>query len=147
MDTQESLREIENLRLRFRMNNRLRLESLAALSKIFREHGEPLRDELLASLVFAVPEELNGGNGRAYGADRPQDGQRVASSEFPPPEFPPPSDFPPPGEFPPPSDFPPPDVAPGEFPPANEPEEVPPGEFPPPAGFPPPEAPPAASAA
>ena len=140
MDTQESLREIENLRLRFRMNNRLRLESLAALSKIFREHGEPLRDELLASLVFAVPEELNGGNGRANGHAR--NGQRMAGSEFPPPEFPPPGA---PGEFPPPSDFPPP-----EFPPPGSPDyaptEFPPQEVPPLTDVPPPDVPPTAGA-
>src|SRR3712207_866309 len=108
MRTQESLREIENLRLRFRMNNRLRLESLAALSRIFREHGETLSDELLASIVFAVPEELNG-NGRKHDADRPENGRRVMASDFPPPEFPPPGDVPPP-EVPPPGDVPPPDA-------------------------------------
>jgi hypothetical protein len=60
MTAQESLREISKLRLRFQMNNRLRLESLAALSKIFREHGEDLKDEVLSSLVFALPSELPG---------------------------------------------------------------------------------------
>jgi len=40
------------------MNNRLRLESLAALSKVFRDFGEPIQDELLSSIVFAVPQEL-----------------------------------------------------------------------------------------
>ena len=60
MNAQESLREISKLRLRFQMNNRLRLESLAALSKIFREHGEDLKDDLLSSLVFALPFELPG---------------------------------------------------------------------------------------
>lgn len=52
--------EVAKLRLRFQMNGRLRLESLAALSKVFREYGEPLREELLGSIVFAVPEELLG---------------------------------------------------------------------------------------
>jgi hypothetical protein len=42
------------------MNNRLRLESIAAISKVFREFGEPIEDELLASVVFAVPAELMG---------------------------------------------------------------------------------------
>jgi hypothetical protein len=60
MTAQESLREISKLRLRFQMNNRLRLESLAALSKIFREHGEDLKDEVLSTLVFALPSELPG---------------------------------------------------------------------------------------
>jgi len=60
MDTQERMMEAAKLRLRFQMNNRLRLESLAALSRVFREHQEPVADDLLASLVFAVPEELLG---------------------------------------------------------------------------------------
>jgi hypothetical protein len=60
MNTQERMMEAAKLRLRFQMNNRLRLESLAALSRVFREHQEPVADDLLASLVFAVPEELLG---------------------------------------------------------------------------------------
>jgi len=60
MTTQESLREAARLRLRIQMNNRLRLESIAAISKVFREFGEPIEDELLASVVFAVPAELMG---------------------------------------------------------------------------------------
>lgn len=60
MDTQQSLREVANLRLRFQMNQRLRLESLAALSKVFREYGEPIHDELLATIVPAIPDELPG---------------------------------------------------------------------------------------
>ena len=35
MEERESLREAENLRFRFQINNRLRLESLAAVSKGF----------------------------------------------------------------------------------------------------------------
>ncbi len=60
MNNQESLQEIFNLRLRFQMNSRLRLESLAALSRLFREHNEDLNDELLATMVFALPAELPG---------------------------------------------------------------------------------------
>jgi hypothetical protein len=60
MTTQERAMEVAKLRLRFQMNGRLRLESLAALSKVFREYGEPIREELLGSIVFAVPEELLG---------------------------------------------------------------------------------------
>jgi len=60
LTTQERVMEAAKLRLRFQMNNRLRLESLAALSRVFREHQEPVGDELLASLVVAVPEELLG---------------------------------------------------------------------------------------
>jgi len=60
MTNQESLRKVANLRFRFQVNRRLRLETLAAMSKVFRENGEPLDDELLAALVLAVPEELLG---------------------------------------------------------------------------------------
>jgi hypothetical protein len=60
MTTQEYLNEAARLRLHLQMNNRLRLESLAALSRVFRENNEPVRDELLAALVLAVPDELLG---------------------------------------------------------------------------------------
>jgi hypothetical protein len=66
MEEREALREAENLRFRFQMNNRLRLESLAAVSKVFREFGEPISDDLLSSLVFAVPNELIASNGFGY---------------------------------------------------------------------------------
>ena len=66
MEEREALREAENLRFRFQMNNRLRLESLAAVSKVFREFGEPISDDLLSSLIFAVPNELIASNGLGY---------------------------------------------------------------------------------
>ena len=65
MQELESLREVESLRFRFQMNNRLRLEALAELSKLFREFGEPISDDLLSSLVFALPQELVS-NGHGY---------------------------------------------------------------------------------
>src|ERR1043166_2940363 len=65
MDRRESLRAVETLRFRFQMNNRLRLECLAAISKIFRDFREPLSDELLSSIVFAIPEELVASNGHS----------------------------------------------------------------------------------
>ena len=69
MDARESLRGAENLRFRFQMNNRLRLECLAAVSKVFREFGEPIADELLSSVVFALPQELVSSNGHGNSAD------------------------------------------------------------------------------
>lgn len=60
METQDALRQIARVRMHFQMNNRLRLESLAALSRTFREHGEAISDELLALIVPAVSEELPG---------------------------------------------------------------------------------------
>lgn len=60
MLTEERMMKAARLRLRLQMNNRLRLESMAALSRVFREYQEPLDDELLAALVLAVPEELLG---------------------------------------------------------------------------------------
>ena len=68
MDRRESLRAVENLRFRFQMNNRLRLECLAAISKVFREFREPLSDELLSSIIFALPEELVASNGHSSAA-------------------------------------------------------------------------------
>lgn len=84
MEARESLRDAENLRFRFQMNNRLRLECLAAVSKVFREFGEPLKDELLSAMVFALPQELISGNGHAFaqaevsGANPRVNSQRLA---------------------------------------------------------------------
>ena len=78
MEPRESFRDVENLRFRFQMNNRLRLECLAAVSKVFRDFEEPIADDLLASVVFALPQELvsaNGnGNGHAYLSGEQQPG-------------------------------------------------------------------------
>ena len=68
MENDESFREVSELRLRLQMNKRLRLESLAAISRVFREHGEWIEDDLLASMVFALPGELISAN-RPQGAD------------------------------------------------------------------------------
>jgi len=66
MNARESLLDVENLRFRVQMNNRLRLECLAAVSKVFREFGEPMKDELLSSIVFALPQELISSNGHGF---------------------------------------------------------------------------------
>jgi hypothetical protein len=58
MTQQELIMEAAKLRLRLRMNNRLKLESQALLSRLFREHGVPVGDELLSCLIVAVPDEL-----------------------------------------------------------------------------------------
>ena len=58
MTQQELVMEAAKLRLRLRMNNRLKLESQALLSKLLREHEVPVADELLSCLIFAVPDEL-----------------------------------------------------------------------------------------
>jgi hypothetical protein len=60
MDSNERLRAVANLRYAFQSKSRLRLEFLGELSKILRVHGQVLPDELLASIVIAIPEELPG---------------------------------------------------------------------------------------
>jgi hypothetical protein len=60
MTAHESVQAAAQLRFRMYANSRLRLETLAALSRVFREHNEPIQDELLGNLVFAVPQELLG---------------------------------------------------------------------------------------
>jgi hypothetical protein len=90
MNVSEPLRDVENLRFRIQMNNRLRLECLAAVSKVFREFREPINDELLSSIVFALPQELISGNGRkmqvAAGISAAESRQIVAKGN--PPEEP-----------------------------------------------------------
>ena len=100
MEARESLRDVENLRFRFQMNNRLRLECLAAVSKVFREFGEPIKDELLSAIVFALPQELISGNGHAFaqvelsGANLSEDSPELVGL---PPESPEEPDFEEPG--------------------------------------------------
>src|SRR5687767_6565320 len=112
MDTKETFREVSSLRLKFQMNNRLRLECLAALSQVFREYNEPISDELLASLVFAVPDELHTNGWLAADKDYPD------STNIPPagPKNIPPADIPPAG--------------PKNIPPAG-PKNIPPADIPP----------------
>jgi hypothetical protein len=60
MTPDERMMELAKLRFRLHTNGRLRLELLAAISRILREYQEPIKDEVLSSLVFAAPEELMG---------------------------------------------------------------------------------------
>ena len=136
MEERESLREAENLRFRFQMNNRLRLESLAAVSKVFREFGEPISDDLLSSLVFAVPNELIPSNGQGYvaGAGNLYSAQYDNPSGPPQPDPKPgPSGPPQPGPKPGPSGPPQPGPKPG---PGGPPQPVPAGPSGPPQPVP-----------
>ena len=148
MEGQESFREIENLRFRFQMNNRLRLECLAAVSKVFREFGEPIADDVLAGIVFALPKELvsNNGNGNGHSqqaADLSVDSQTWQAGA--PPDAPPkpgaPPDVPPKPGAPP--DAPPKPGAPPDAPPKpGAPPDAPPKPGAPPDAPPKPGAPP-----
>ena len=60
MNNRGALREARRLRLKMQMDGRFHLEVLAALSRTFRENGESVSNDLLRSLVFAVPDELPG---------------------------------------------------------------------------------------
>ena len=89
MNERKPLREIEALRLEMQMNNRLRLETLAALSKVFREFGVQITDDLLRSITFAVQEELPGH------ASFAQPTALAVADEPPSPKPPPPTEPPP----------------------------------------------------
>jgi hypothetical protein len=135
MDVHESLREAQNLRFRFQMNRRLRLECLAAVSKVFREQGEPMSDELLSTIVFALPQELVSGNGRTAPALQLADDKEQSQVKQPgnPPEKPKPDQRPgnPPYEPRPQPGNPPETPKPGNPPeqpkPGNPPEQPKPG--------------------
>jgi hypothetical protein len=60
VETQERINEVMNLRFALQSKSRMRLEFLGELSKILRIHGHSINDEVLSSLVLAVPEELPG---------------------------------------------------------------------------------------
>src|SRR6266542_4460605 len=114
MDANVAFREVATLRLKFQMNNRLRLESLAALSRVFREYDEVISDDLLASLVFAVPDELHTNGWMTAGKDYPD--SLAGPKNVPPPG---PKNIPPAG----PKNIPP--AGPKNIPPAG-PKNVPP---------------------
>lgn len=105
MQKQEALREIAALRHNFHINSRLRLEFLASLSKMFREHSVPANDELLSSLVLAIPDELSAdagrsnGNGKSYSTENPMPVEPEPPTEpIPPTEPEPPTEPIPPTE-------------------------------------------------
>jgi len=89
MEEREFLREVESLRFSFQMNNRLRLECLAAVSKVFREHETPLTDELLGSIVFALPWELVSNNGNDHAQAEPLSTKPIIPPGGPKPIIPP----------------------------------------------------------
>lgn len=73
MNSTAMIREAAVLRHTFQIKKRLQLEFLAGLSKLLREHGVSAKDELLSSVVLAVPDEMMNGdratsNGRAHAA-------------------------------------------------------------------------------
>jgi hypothetical protein len=138
MNARESLLDVENLRFRVQMNNRLRLECLAAVSKVFREFGEPIKDELLSSIVFALPQELISSNGHGFARveleaaqpgippDRPEKEKPEKDKPGLPPGYPKPErpGLPPPGPTPERPSLPPPSpTGPGLPPP--QPEQAP----------------------
>src|SRR3954469_3233239 len=85
MTSQELLRESARLRLKLQMNNRLRLECMAAISKLFREFQEPIDDQLLASLLLALPTELVGQAAVYVAAENSTDGTRADNRPTQPP--------------------------------------------------------------
>ena len=94
MNTQGALQEARQLRTKIQMDSRLRLEVLAALSRTFRENGERVSNDLLRSLVFAVPEELpgegalgkkaNGNNGSGRSKKYAKSGRQMQDTHIPP---------------------------------------------------------------
>jgi hypothetical protein len=138
MDVHQPLREAQNLRFRFQMNRRLRLECLAAVSKVFREQDEPISDELLSTIVFALPQELVSGNGKTAPAVQLADDKDQSRKPGDPPSKPKPDPKPgnppnPPGPKP---------GNPPEAPPENPPEPPHPENPPEPPPPPPPGTPP-----
>lgn len=92
MSTVKSVSEISRLRLMFQMNNRLRLESLAALSKVFRSFGVAVSDELLSSIILAVPDEVMGYNNGSTGRGRGEQAlAAMSTTDAPTPPPPPPT--------------------------------------------------------
>ena len=62
MSDQEMIQGAAALRHAVQVNNRLKLELHALLSRLMREHNVTVADELLRDLILAVPSELMGGS-------------------------------------------------------------------------------------
>src|SRR5690349_6314537 len=96
MQREETLREIAALRHNLHINSRLRLEFLASISKLLRDYGITADDQLLGSLILAIPDELS-----AREAPLPPEGELLPPT---PPDVPlsptPPDDEPLPPEPP-----------------------------------------------
>jgi hypothetical protein len=94
MDSGNRLQEVANLRFAFQSKSRMRLEFLGELSKLLRIHGHSVSDDVLATLVVAVPEELPGEgfassyNRQVRAEERPPTGGTPPAR---PPEAPPPA--------------------------------------------------------
>ena len=58
METIERVQAASQLRAEFRRNGKLRLEYLASMSRLLREHGVEIHDESLANMVPADIGEL-----------------------------------------------------------------------------------------
>jgi len=58
MEKHKTLREVSALRHHLHINSGLRLEFLASIARLLREYGIKADDELLNSLILAVPDEL-----------------------------------------------------------------------------------------
>ena len=86
--------EVAQLRTNIRLNNRLRLEFHASLSRLLREHGLKISDDRLSQLTLATPRELMGLAGtdvdvkytRMRGAGPDGSGVPPAGEEGAPPE-------------------------------------------------------------
>lgn len=77
MSGQEMIRRMLVLRQTFQVNNRLNLEFQALLSKLLREHGVSIEDDLLRKLMLAVPDELLGSSYRdSFEVPKPQKQQQ-----------------------------------------------------------------------
>lgn len=96
MSNQKFMSEVSKLRLMFQMNSRLRLESLAAMSKVFRDFEVSVSDELLASVILAVPDELVGYSNAPNGIGQgDHDLMSTSTNPAPPPPPPTPPPIPP----------------------------------------------------
>lgn len=122
MERRELVSEIASLRYHLYVNNRLRLEFLGELSRLLREYQIPATDDLLRSLVLAVPCELTNNTDSFWRAPGQDSTLRAAEGGPPPiePEPPPPIPLQPPPIQP----EPPPPIPP-EPPPPIQPEPPP----------------------
>ncbi len=85
----DGLREVAALRHTILIDDRLRLEFLSNLSRLFREYEVPISNRVLGRLVLALPDELSDGDeeeSREAAASKEQ--RRAGSNKSRPPKPP-----------------------------------------------------------
>jgi hypothetical protein len=77
----DGLREVAALRHTLLIDDRLRLEFLSNLSRLFREYEVPISNRVLGTLILALPDELSDGDDEESLETAPSKGRKKAGKK------------------------------------------------------------------